>query len=465
MKIIILGAGQVGTSSADVLAGEANDVTLVDIDAALLRPLQDRLDIGTVAGNAAYPSVLRRAGAEDADLLLAVTNSDEVNLVACTIAATMFNTPTKIARIRAPELLACREEIFDSDAFPVDVLISPEEILTNHIMRLVEYPGALQVLDFAGGRIQLAGVRAYEGAPMVGHPLRELRDHMPNVDARVAAIYRKDRKSGQVEVITPVADTKIKPGDEVFFVAAHEHISAVMHEMRKADKSVNRVMLAGGGNIGFRLASNLESKGYSVKIIERNAKCAESVADRLNDTVVLLGDAADEDLLQQENIDSMDVFCAVTNNDEANILSAMLAKRLGARRVMALINRLVYVDLFEESELDIVISPRLATVGSILAHIRRGDVVAVHSLRRGRAEAIEAIAHGDKGSSRVVGRGVRDLPLPPGTGIGAILRNNEVLIAHKDTIIESGDHIILFVVDKKYIPEVERLFQVDVMFL
>jgi len=464
MKIIILGAGQVGSSSADVLAGEANDVTLVDIDAGLLRPLQDRLDIRTVSGNAAYPSVLRQAGAEDADLLLAVTNSDEVNLVACTIAATMFDTPTKMARIRAPEYLACGK-IFESDAFPVDVLISPEQILTDHIMRLIECPGALQVLAFADGRIELAGVRATENAPMVGHPLRELRDHIPNVDARVAAIYRKPEGDGPIKVITPVADTEIKPGDEVFFVAAREHIRDVMSEVCKVEKSVNRVMLAGGGNIGFRLANELERKDYSVKIIERDAKCAESIADRLNDTVVLLGDAADEDLLRQENIDSIDVFCAVTNNDEANILSAMLAKKLGARRVMALINRLVYVDLFEDSVLDIVISPRLATVGSILAHIRRGDVVAVHSLRQGRAEAIEAIAHGDRDSSRVVGRGVRDLPLPPGTGVGAILRNNEVLIAHKGTVIESGDHIILFVVDKKNIPDVERLFQVDVMFL
>jgi len=458
MKIIILGAGQVGASSADVLSGESNDVTLVDIDSNLLRPLQDRLDIRTVAGNAAHPNILRQAGAEDADLLLAVTNSDEVNLVACTIASAIFDTPTKMARIRASEFLACRE-IFDSDAFPVDVLISPEQILTNHIMRLVEYPSALQVLDFAGGRIQLAGVRAYHGGPLVGHPLLELRDHMPNIDARVAAIYRQDK------VITPVADTIVEAEDEVFFVAANENISDVMSEMRKVDKSVNRVMLAGGGNIGARLATNLEDKGYRVKIIERNPRCAESVADRLNNTVVLLGDAADEELLRQENIDSMDIFCAVTNNDEANILSAILAKRLGARRVMALINRSVYVDLFEHSELDIVISPRLATVGTILAHIRRGDVVAVHSLKGGRAEAIEAVAHGNRNSSRVVGRGVRDLPLPPGTGIGAILRNDEVLIAHKGTIIESGDHIILFLVDKKYIPEVERLFQVDVMYL
>lgn len=458
MKIIILGAGQVGASSADVLSGEANDVTLVDIDANQLRQLQDRLDIRTVAGNAAYPDVLSRAGAEDADLLLAVTNSDEINMVACTIASTMFDTPTKMARIRAPEYLANRE-IFEGDAFPIDVLISPEQILTNHIMRLVEYPSAIQVLDFAGGRIQLAGVRAYEGGPMVGHPLSELKDHMPNVEARVAAIYRMNK------VVMPTAETVVKQKDEVFFVAARENINDVMSEMRKVDHPVRRVMLAGGGNIGFRLATNLESKGYSVKIIERDPACAEGVADRLDSTVVLLGDAADEELMRQENIDSMDVFCAVTNNDEANILSAMLAKRLGARRVMALINRAVYVELFEESDLDVVISPRLATVGSILAHIRRGDIVAVHSLRGGRAEAIEAIAHGDRSSSRVVGRGVRDLPLPPGTGIGAILRNDEVLIAHKGTVIESEDHIILFVVDKKYIPEVEGLFQVNVMYL
>ena len=458
MKIIILGAGQVGSSSADILASEANDVTLVDIDPSLLRTLQDRLDIRTVEGNASHPSILQQAGAEDADLLLAVTNSDEVNMVACSVASAMYDTPTKMARIRAPEYLAC-PDIFGSQEIPIDVLISPEQILTNHIMRLVEYPGALQVLDFAEGRIQIVGMRAYNGGPLVGHPLAELRDHMPGVDARVAAIYRQNT------VITPTADTVVEPEDEVFFVAARENIRTVMSEMQKIDKSVNRVMLAGGGNIGFRLASNLETMGYGVKIIERNPRRAETVADRLDNTVVLLGDAADEELLRQENIENMDVFCAVTNNDEANILSALLAKRLGARRVMALINRSVYVDLFEHSELDIVISPRLATVGSILAHIRRGDVVAVHSLRRGRAEAIEAIAHGDKTSSRVVGRGVRELPLPPGTQIGAILRNNEVLIAHNDTTIESEDHVILFMVDKKYIPEVERLFQVDVMFL
>ena len=458
MKVIILGAGQVGASTAELLAGEANDVTLVDTDATHLRMLQDRLDIRTVVGHASFPQVLAQAGAEDADMLLAVTGTDEVNMVACTVAGARFQTPTKIARIRTPEYISC-SEIFGANSIPVDVLISPEQIITDHISRLIEFPSALQVLDFANGKIQLVGVRAYHGGPLVGHPLQELRQHMPHVDTRVAAIYRGD------EVVLPTAETVIQADDEVFFVAARQNIHSVMSEMRKLEKSVNRVMLAGGGNIGFRLARNLEDKGYNVKVIEREIKRAEYIAEGLDNTVVLYGDAADEEMLQQENIQNMDVFCAVTNNDEANILSAMLAKRLGARRVMALINRSVYVELFEHSVLDVVISPRTITVGSILAYIRRGDVVAVHSLRLGRAEAIEAIAHGDEKSSRVIGRGVRDLPLPPGTGIGAILREGEVLIAHKDTRIQPEDHVILFMIDKRHIPEVERLFQVDVTFI
>jgi len=443
---------------AEVLSGEANDVTLVDTDAGHLRTIQDRLDIRTVVGSAAYPEVLRQAGAEDADLILAVTNSDEVNMVACSVASTLFQTPTKIARIRTPDYLHS-SEIFDKEGIPVDVLISPEQIITDYIMRLIEYPGAVQVLDFAGGKIQLVGVRAYHGGPLLGHPLRELRKHMPKVETRVAAIYRRNT------IITPVADTVIEPDDEVFFVAPRQHIRSVMSEMRKLDRNVNRVMLAGGGNIGYRLAKQLEAKNYNVKIIERNLRRAEFIADGLDSTVILHSEACDEELLRQENIENMDVFCAVTNNDEANILSALLAKRLGVRRVMALINRSVYVDLFEHSELDVVISPRIATVGSILAHIRRGDIVAVHSLRRGAAEAIEAIAHGDEKSSRVVGRNVRELPLPPGTGIGAILRGDEAMIAHKETVIQAEDHVILFMANKRYIPDVERLFQVDVTFV
>jgi trk system potassium uptake protein TrkA len=457
MKIIILGAGQVGTSVANNLASEANDITVVDQHADLLRDLQDRLDLGTVQGHASHPDILRRAGAEDADMVIAVTNSDETNMVACQVAYTLFHTPTKIARVRAPEYHR-HPELFSQQALPIDVLISPEQLVTDHIMRLIQHPGALQVLDFVGGRVRLVAVRAYYGGPLVGQKLRILYEHMPTIEARIAAIYRHG------QAILPEGDTVVEADDEVFFVAAAKNTLAVMSELRKLDKPFKRLMFAGGGHIGARLAKALESD-YRVRVIERNPNRAKQVAEELEKTIVLQGDAADEDLLLEENIENTDVFCAVTDDDEANILSAMLAKRLGARKVMALINRAAYVDLVESGSIDIAISPQQATIGSLLTHVRRGDVVMVHSLRRGAAEAIEAVAHGDPSSSKVVGRAIEDIALPKGTSIGAIVRGVEVLIAHHDTVIQSEDHVILFLVDKRRISEVEKLFQVGITFL
>jgi trk system potassium uptake protein len=349
-------------------------------------------------------------------------------------------------------------KLFAQEALPIDVLISPEQLVTEYIQRLIEYPGALQVLDFAGGRVQLVGVRAYYGGPLVGHELRALRDHMPGIETRVAAIYRRGR------AIIPKGDTVIEVDDEVFFIAAKKNIRAVMSELRKLEKPVKRVMLAGGGNIGKRLATALE-KRYQVKIIERNPDRSRALAEDLSRTIVLQGDAADEELLLEENIENTDVFCALTNDDEANILSAMLAKRLGARKVMSIINRAAYVDLVQSDVIDVAISPQHATIGSLLAHVRRGDVVVVHSLRRGAAEAIEAVAHGDANTSKVVGRAIENIKLPPGTTIGAIVRGDEVIIAHHDTRIEPEDHVILFLVDKRRIVDVERLFQVAVTFI
>ncbi len=457
MKIIILGAGQVGSSLANNLASEANDITVVDTDATLLHDLQDRLDLRTVAGQASHPEVLVRAGAEDADMIIAVTNSDETNIVACQVAHTLFRTPTKIARVRAQEYLLY-PQLFAHSAMPVDVIISPEQLVTDYIFRLIQHPGALQVLDFSGGRVQLVAVRAYHGGPLVGQELRALREHMPGLKTRVAAIYRRGK------AINPEGDTVVEVDDEVFFIAATRDIRAVMGELRRLDKAVKRIIIAGGGNIGIRLAKALE-KQFQVKLIEQNKQRAEHISEVLENTIVLHGDAADGELLLEENIEETDVFCALTNDDEANILSAMLAKRLGAKKVMSLINRGAYVDLVESGDIDIAISPPQATIGSLLAHVRRGDVVMVHSLRRGAAEAIEAIAHGDKHSSKVVGRMVEEIKLPPGTTIGAVVRGEEVLIAHHDTVIEAEDHVLLFVVDKKRIPEVERLFQVGVTFL
>lgn len=457
MKIIILGAGSVGSTLAANLTSEANDITLIDIDAKKLQNLQDRLDIRTVVGPASHPDVLRSAGAEDADMLIAVTDNDETNMVACQVAYTLFHTPTKIARVRSAEYLKY-PELFTQEALPIDVFISPEELLTDNIFRLIENPGALQVLDFADGLVQLVAIRAYYGGPLVGHELRELRQHMPKIDTRVAAIYRRNR------AIIPEGHTVVEADDEVFFIAAKKNIRTIMGELRRLDNPYKRIMIAGGGNIGRRLAKRLEGN-YQVKLIEHNGVRAQALAEELAHTIILRGDVSDEELLREENIEDMDIYCALTNDDEANILSSILAKRMGARKVMTLINRPSYVDLIQSGEIDIAISPQQVTIGSLLAHVRRGDVVKAHSLRRGAAEAIEAIAHGDKNSSKVVGRRIGELKLPQGTTIGAIVRGKEVIIAHHDTVIESADHIILFVIDKKHLNAVERLFQVDVMFI
>ncbi|WP_372830960.1 Trk system potassium transporter TrkA [Pontibacterium sp.] len=457
MKIIILGAGQVGGTLAENLASEANDITIVDTDTARLRELQDRLDIRTVEGKASYPTVLDQSGAQDADMLIAVTNSDEVNMVACQLSQTLFNTPTKIARVREHDYLKKNHSIFGPKGIPVDVLISPEQLVTRHIKRLIQHPGALQVLDFADGKAQLVAVKAYYGGPLVGREISFLRAHMPSIDTRVAAIFRRGSP------IIPKGDTVIEADDEVFFIAAKRDIRAVMSELRRLDRPYKRIMIAGGGNIGARLAESIEDS-FQVKIIERGMQRCNHLARNLNNTIVLHGSASDRDLLLEENIEDTDVFCALTNDDEANIMASMLAKRLGARTVMTLINNPAYVDLVQGGAIDIAISPQQTTIGALLTHVRRGDVAAVHSLRRGAAEALEAVAHGDKRSSKVVGRTIEEINLPPGTTIGAIVRDEEVLIAHDDVMVENGDHVILFLVDKKRMGEVERLFQVGLAF-
>ncbi|WP_026970615.1 Trk system potassium transporter TrkA [Aliagarivorans marinus] len=458
MKIIILGAGQVGGTLAENLVGEKSDITIVDTDSERLRDLQDRFDLQVVTGHAAHPNVLREAGAQDADMLVAVTNSDETNMAACQVAYTLFNTPNKVARIRSEELLAEKEALFNDEAFPLDHLIAPEQLVTNYISRLIDYPGALQVMEFAHGKVGLVAVKAYYGGPLVGNALSLLKDHMPNVEARVAAIFRQGR------AIRPQGTTVIEADDEVFFVAASAHIREVMSELQELERAYRRIMIVGGGNIGAALAKRLESS-YSVKLIERKQRRAEQLAEQLNNTIVFCGDASDQELLSEENIEQVDVFIAVTNDDEANIMSAMLAKRMGAKKVMVLIQRGAYVDLVQGGAIDIAISPQQATISALLTHVRRADIVNVYSLRRGAAEAIEAVAHGDENTSKVVGRSIGELKLPPGTTIGAIVRGDEVIIAHDHTVIEQDDHVVMFLVDKKFIPEVERLFQPSPFFL
>jgi trk/ktr system potassium uptake protein len=458
VKIIILGAGQVGRTAAYHLSREeANDVTVVDHNEEILRDLQDRLDIRTVNGNGSSPRILEAAGIASTDILVALTNSDEVNMLACQIAWTLYRTPKKIARVRSADFTE-RDRLFSENGVAVDVWISPEQLVTEYVARLIRYPGALQVLDFADGRVRLVGLRALQGGPLVGQTLSTLRQHIPSADARVAAIYRAGKS------VKPEGTTVIEDGDEVFFLAARENIRVVMKELRREEAPARRVVIAGGGNIGLRLAIELEGKNQ-VKLIERDSKRARRVSEQLKSTTVLHGDAADEELLLEENIDSADIFAALTNSEEANILSAMLAKRLGAHKVMALINKPSYAELIESGSIDVAISPQTVTIGSLLAHVRRGDVVRVHSLRRGAAEALEVVVHGDADSSKVIGRRIEDISLPEGTTLGAVVRGDEVIIAHHDTTVQADDHLILFLTDRRHIEAVEKLFQGSASFL
>jgi len=476
MKVIILGAGQVGASVAEGLVSEENDITIVDQDAARLAQLQDRLDLRTVVGNAATPSVLRSAGAEDADMVIAVTQSDQSNLVACKIAHSVFNIPTRIARLRSHDFLS-DESLLSTDNFAVDFALCPEQVITDYIGRLIEFPEALQVLQFAKGRVSLVAVRAYEGGLLVGRPIREMREHLPwGMEARIAAIFRRDQP------LTPNGDTVIEDGDEVFLLAAAETIRPVLRQLRRMMNPVQRIMIAGGGNIGIRLARALE-KRYEVKVIEGRRERAEFLANELDDALVLLGDATDEELLEQENIREMDLFLAVTNDDEDNIMAGSLAKRLGCKRVVALVNRRAYAEMIEGGPIDIGISPAQVSIGTLLAHVRHGDVAEVHALRRGAAEALEIVAHGDPANSKIVGKRIDQIEWPAGATVAALVRNfdkavivgqtddwtaitrhGEVVIAHHDTVIEAGDHVIVFCASKKLVKKVEKLFAVGFHF-
>ncbi len=452
MKIIILGAGQVGTALAEHLATEHNDITIIDINGERLRALQERMDILTITGNGAYPTTLKRGGAEDADMLIAVTSNDEMNLVACQVASTLFQIPTKIARIRSLPYLA-HEELFGASAFPIDVLISPEQVITDYIRRLIEYPDALQVLDFSDHKLQLVAIKAKEGGgPLVGRAVKTLPTYLANNDAEIAAIFR------QGVPIIPSSNTIIEPNDEVFFLAERQNIHQVMSMFIPVTPPNQRIFIAGGGNIGTRLATSLE-KEFQVKIIERNPARVEALATHLSSSVVLQGDASEKELLQSENVENTDVFCAVTSQDETNIMSALLAKRLGANKVMALISRPSYLDLVEGGDIDITISPQQVTIGSLLTHVRRGDIINVHSLRRGTAEAIEMMVDGIKSSSKTIGRHLKEIALPSEATIIAIVRGNRVLMGHHNPVIEAKDKVIVLLLDKRKIRQVERLFQ------
>jgi trk system potassium uptake protein len=458
MKIVILGAGKVGESLAESLVSENNDITLIDVNAERLRLLQDRLDLRVVVGSGITPSVLAQAGIEDADIFIASAQLDETNLVASKLASALFNVPKVIARLRSPEYRDIGA-LLGKGGFGVDHLICPEQSVMETIARLVEFPQALRVIEFAGGAVSLIAVRACVGSPLLLHTLGELPSAVAGKPMKVVAVFRREQNLALQE-----ATGRIEPGDEVFVMAATDDIRAVLSALFGEEPPVRRLMIAGGGNIGLRLARHFEHSHY-VKIIEwTRSRCEYLASQTLSDTLVLNGDATDEDLLSDENVGEMCLFLALTNDDENNIMAALLAKRIGARRTLALINRRAYGDLMQGSQIDITLVPAQSVIGEMLRHVRRGDVVAVHSLRRGAAEAIEAIAHGDHKTSKVVGRRVTELSLPKGAQLGAIVRAGAVIFPDGDCLVQADDHLIFFVANKRHVRDFDRLFAVSATF-
>lgn len=451
MRILILGAGQVGSSLARYLSkDDENEITIIDKDEANLLDLARHLDIKTVCGYSSYPNVLERAGIRTMNMVIAVTKSDEGNILACQIAHTIYKVDKKIARIRTSEYLSHNE--FKAIA-PIDFVITPEELVTKFIKRMVEEPGAEQVFEFENGLVQLVETKAHAGTPIVGRPIKELHEHLPKTYVRIVSVYRNGN------AISAYGDTVIKDGDRVYFVTKKESVSKVLREFRRLDTPYKKIMIAGGGLIGVNLAKFLE-KDHNVRVIELDKERVKEIADKLESTIVLRGNASDEDLLKEEGVESTDLFLALTDSDEINVLSSILAKRLGAHKTIALVKRNIYEDLATQNDyVDIVISPDQITTSGILSHIRKGDTMTVHSLRKGNAEAIEVIVHGDENCSNVVGRTIEQIDLPKGVVIGSIVRGEEVIMASRSLVIKEFDHVVLVLSDVNKIHQVEKIFE------
>ena len=449
MNILILGAGQVGSELTEILSEDGHSITLVDLDEEKLEKESEQHDIKIVSGNCCYPQTLEDANIQDTELAIAMTEWDEVNLVACQMIKHLNKKTRTMARIRAREYLKGKgNKIFENGEYSIDVLISPETLITEYISKLVQLPGALQVLDFGDGRASMVSVKAVENAPITGHKISELREHIPNADARVAAIYREE------EIIIPSGEDYIKDGDEVYFISARANIKKVMSEIRPADSKHKSIMIAGGGKIGRRLAKILEDKFSVVKIIEKSRKRGDYLSENLDHALVLNGDATDEDLLIEEGIEQIDMFCSVTDSDEANVMSSLLAKKLGAKKVLSLMNKQSFLDLIHQGEVDITVIPNEITIGVVLKNITKAKIERAHTFKKGKSEALELIAS-QKITPKIIGKGVDDIKLPNGCTISAIIREKEVKIAHHDVKIHENDHLIIFLSDKKLFPALE----------
>ncbi len=453
MKVIICGAGEVGSNIAKYLATEANDITVVDQSTDLIRALSESLDVNGIVGHASQPDVLEKAGIRDADMLIAVTYTDEVNMVACQVAHSLFEVPTKIARIRSQSYLQpIWSKMFTRDHLPIDVVISPEVEIARAVTRRLEVPGAMEVIPLSDDKVRLVGVRMTEDTPLINTPLRQLTSLFPEMQIMVVGIKRGD------SAIVPHAEDEMFPGDEVYFVVASDQCERAMAAFGHEEPETRRAVIFGGGNIGLFLAAELEREHpeINVKVIELDRARAEFVSAELGNTVVINGSILDPEILYEAGVDKAETVIAVTNDDETNILSSLLAKKCGAQRAITLVNKSTYNPLMGPLGVDVVVNPRSITVSQILSYVRRGRVHAVYSVQENFGELIEADA---LETSSIVGKPLKEVDLPGKTRFGAIIRDDQIIVPRPQTVIEGGDRIILFAA-KEAVRKVEKLFSV-----
>ena len=456
MKVVICGAGQVGYHIASYLASEQNDVTVIDQAPELIARVNETLDVQAFVGNASQPDVLENAGAADADMIIAVTFADEVNMVACQVAHSLFNVPTKIARIRQQSFLEpVWADLFSRDHMPIDVIISPEIEVAQAISRRLAVPGAFDMIPLAEDKVRVIGVRCMEDCPIVNTPLRQLTELFPDLHIVVVGIVHEEN------AFIPKSTDQMVPGDEVYFVADTEHVPRALAAFGYQEQEAHRMVIIGGGNIGLNLAKLIEATpDMTARIIERDQARARKIASLLPDTMVTWGDGLDAEILEEINIRSADTVVAVTDDDETNILGSLLAKRYGVERTIALANKTTYSSLVTTLGIDVLVNPRAITVSTILQHIRRGRIRAVHSLRDGFGEVIEAEA---LETSPLVGSQIKEGKLPAGVIIGAIVRDGAVIIPRGDTDVRARDRVILLATTGS-VKKVEKLFAVRLEF-
>ncbi len=457
MKVIICGAGQVGFNIARYLASEDAEITVIDQSPELVDKVTDSLDVKGVVGFASHPEVLVRAGAPDTDMIIAVTFADEVNMVACQVCHSLFGVPTKIARVRHQSYLDTRwADLFSRDHMPIDVIISPEIEVARAIERRLQLPGAFDVHPLGNGKVSLIGMHITADTPVINTPLVQLTDLFPDLHLAVVGIYRDN------EGFVPKGPDQMLPGDDVYVIAETAHIERAMAAFGHEEREARRVIIVGGGNIGLNLAQAVEAghPQVNLKLIEVNKKRAEFVAQELDSTVVIHGDALDSDILDEANAAATETIIAVSNDDEVNILTSLLAKRFGCRRAVTLVNKSTYAPLIGTLGIDTVVSPRAITVSTILQHVRRGRIRSVHSLAEGFAEVIEVEA---METSSLVGVPIKEAKLPEGVLIGAIVRGDEVIIPRGDTAVKSKDLVILCA-ESRAVKKIEKLFAVKLEF-